>query len=791
MERTRIQAFKELRSLLSEVLASAVADEQVPEAFKSVGNWERLIAQTEQRLEQGWKQRFDADPQRRRKASDGSQLDLVPEEEVGQQLLSERFVNDVSHNVRDPLDQLDRQLAAMSGDGFDDRSANPLAPTAWVEGLRGGIREIHATPAEREWLMERLVALLSARMGYFYYNLTSRQHASGVVVAPRRRAYGRGGMAPGLAGGGGGGQEYRPELVESLVAPLPTGASDGAGDAPVDEGAAVLDRLFGLLSARRGPDAYPMGHGGPAGVAGGDVGMGGYAAPGFGGMPGQVLPPGYMAVPAGAMPMAMPMGGLPMVGVPMGGVPMGMPYPNGAPVGDGLPGGGFAAPMAPVTPWSQADIFSILALMQSNSAGPGLGAGVALGRLQEAISQTAAQLGLQGAAQQAMPAQAQDMLELVSMLFDALLDGRRLDKKARSQLSSLVVPYVRVAMLDRRMFMQGTHPARRVLNQLVEAFETAGPDVPHYGTLRDLGFRTIERVLHEFNDDLALFEQLEADLAGEIDACRKRAELAERRAAKAQDGKERRQAARESVADWLVTAIGRRRIPPALMDFLCGRWQHHHNMVLLREGEAGDGVQANRGLLRDLLRCHDRRELGDAALLRPRLEAVLASSGQPPSAVDDLLAELALAFALQAGDERSASQVAEAEVAQAAALASLTALPKADADAADDEVPVPAVAPESLPADRVEHYANAPIGTWLDFVGDDGRITSSRISWTSPISGKRILSNRRGQRILVASPEELAAMEAEGRLKPRNAEAAFDVALNAIAEKLEAAGAVR
>jgi hypothetical protein len=101
------------------------------------------------------------------------------------------------------------------------------------------------------------------------------------------------------------------------------------------------------------------------------------------------------------------------------------------------------------------------------------------------------------------------------------------------------------------------------------------------------------------------------------------------------------------------------------------------------------------------------------------------------------------------------------------------------------------VAPESLPADRVEHYANAPIGTWLDFVGDDGRITSSRISWTSPISGKRILSNRRGQRILVASPEELAAMEAEGRLKPRNAEAAFDVALNAIAEKLEAAGAVR
>jgi hypothetical protein len=790
MERTRIQAFKELRSLLSEVLASAVAGEDVPEAFKSVGNWERLIAQTEQRLADGWKERFDADPARRRKASEAEQLlDLVPEEEVGQQLLSERFVNEVSHIVRDPLDQLDRQLAAMSGDGFDDRSANPLSPTAWVEGLRGGIRQIEATPSDREWMMERLVALLTARMGYFYSNLTSRLHASGVVVAPGRGGYGRGGPAFVGGGGGAGGQEYRPELVESIVAPLP-GSGDGSLDAPVDEGAAALDRLFGLLSARRGPDAYPMGYGGAMGggigVAGGDGGFGGYGGGGYPGIPGgQMLPPGYVAVPAGAMPMG---------GMPMGGMPMGMPYPPGMPGlpgGDGVGGPGAGMPMAPVTPWSQADIFSILSLMQSNQAGQGMGAGVALGRLQEAMSQTASQLGLQGAVQQAMPAQAQDMLELVSMLFDALLDGRRLDKKARSQLSSLVVPYVRVAMLDRRMFMQGTHPARRVLNQLVEAFETAGPDVPHYSTLRELGFRTIERVLQEFNDDLKLFEQLEADLASEIDACRKRAELAERRAAKAQDGKERREAARESVADWLVTAIGRRRIPPALMDFLCGRWQHHHNMVLLREGEAGDGVQANRGLLRDLLRCHDRGELGDAALLRPRLEAVLASSGQPGSAVDDLLAELALAFALQAGEARTATQVAEADVVQAAALASLVARPASESEALEDEVPVPKVAPEALPRDRVEHYANAPIGTWLDFVGDDGRITSSRISWTSPISGKRILSNRRGQRILVASPEELAAMETEGRLKPRNAEAAFDVALNAIAEKLEAAGAAR
>ena len=766
MERTRIQAFKELRTLLSEVLASAVADEQVPDAFKSVGNWERLIAQTEQRLADGWRERFEADPHSRKKPEGGKELDLVPEEEQLQQVLSERFVNEVSHNVRVPLDQLDRQLAAISGDGYDDRSANPLAPTAWAEGLRGGMRLIDCTPAERDRLMERLVALLTSRMGVFYSGMTARLQASGVVAPMRNGGGGRGYAAASGAGGAGasatqggasGAQSYQGDLVESVSEPLP--GSNPLAQA-MDEGSAMLDRLFGLLSARRGPD--------PCAAS--------WPGVGYPGAQGGAMPTGYLPIPGGE-------GGY-------GPVPgfMAIPSAHGS------------VPTAPVAPWSQADIFSILSLMQANQS-PAAGAAVALPRLQEAMSTTASQLGLRGAAQQAMPGPAQDLLELVSMLFEALLDGRRLDKKARSQLSSLVVPYVRVAMLDRRMFMHSSHPARRVLNQLVEAFETAGPDVPHYKSLRELGFRIIERILQEFNDDLTLFDALESDLAGEIEACRKRADLAERRAAKAEDGRERRQVARESVADWLKLTIGQRRLAPALIDFLCGRWQHHQNMLLLREGEAGEGVQANRSLLRDLLKCHDRRDIGDAASLRPRLEQVMVSSGQSDGAVDDLLAELALAFAVQTSEERNAAKVAGAEsaelaqaaqAAQAAKLSALVALPPSELVSGDEPVLAAVAEPAVLPRDLVERYANAPLGTWLDFVAEDGRISSARITWTSPISGKRILSNRRGQRILVASPEELAAMETEGRLRPRHAEAAFDLALGAIADKLEvAAGTTR
>ena len=768
MERTRIQAFKELRVLLSEVLASAVEDDEVPDAFKSASNWERLIAQTENRLADGWRQRFAGQKLDRRQAP--RPLFLLPDEEHEQQLLSERFVNDVSYQARTTLDQLDRQLAALSGDDGDARSDNPLGPTAWAEGIRGGMQLINCTPEERDWLMERLMPLLTSRIGLFYSALNNRLTSAGVVARPARQM--SVGASPRL-------EEYRPDVVASQSAPLPTGGGEDAAQgeaAPASDGSDALDRLFGLLSARRGGADAGLLTSPDCGGAPGYPPMPGYQpAPGSAGPAGYPLPPGYAPAPGQAFP---------------GGYPGGAVYPPGFAPAPGL------SPPAAVAPWSQGDIFSILSLLQhsyaTGEAGVAGAGGVAsMGRLQEAMSSTASQLGLSGAIQ-AMPAPAHDLLELVSMLFEALLDGRRLDEKARAQLARLIIPYVRVAMLDRRMFMQSSHPARRVLNQLVEAFETAAPEVTHYRPLRELAFNTVERIVGEFADDLKLFDSLEAMLATEIDACRRRAELAEKRAADSQAGKERRLVARVSVAGFLRQAIADKALPSALLEFLTGHWQHHQNIVLLREGEAGESVSLNRGLLRDLLRCSDKGEISDTDALRARLAVVFASSGQGRDAADEFLSELTGELAAMQGRERGAAETADAGTAVVVVRSETIAeiVPEPVAEQAETVVEdlylVPAAPAAALPLEAVERYRQMPIGTWLDFVGEDGRVSSAHISWTSPISGRRILSNRRGQRILVASPEELAEMEQDGRIRPRQSESAFDQAMHTIANKLEA-----
>ena len=222
MEKTRAQALKELRSLLSEVLSTAVASADVPEAFKSVHNWDRLIAQTETRFVEAWRQRFAAGVQRDQPAV----LCLLPEDEQDQQILSERFVNEVLDENREPLDELDQQLAAMSGVQPDQTRENPLGPSAWAEGIRSGVKELNCSPDDRDWLMEQVMPLLADRVGQFYSAMSKQLASAGFAGSRRARARAGQGSAPAseTASGSGG---FSPDLVEPRQ-PASHGLSGGA-----------------------------------------------------------------------------------------------------------------------------------------------------------------------------------------------------------------------------------------------------------------------------------------------------------------------------------------------------------------------------------------------------------------------------------------------------------------------------------------------------------------------------------------------------------------------------------
>jgi hypothetical protein len=728
MERTRVQALRELRNLLSEVLSTAAADEQVPEAFKNMRNWEFLISRTEARLSDAWEKRFEMRKEGK-PAKVERTLELLSDEETDQALASEKFVAEVLLEQAEPLEDLDAQLAAMSGVQSDPTRANPLGPGAWAEGLRSGVKDIECSPDDRDWLMEQIMPLLADRFEQFYAAM-SKQMAN-VGYAPTRRPGQRAAPSP-PKDPAAAAAAVGFEQVEARTGPAQPLLSDGESFSGADAGG-QFDHLLSLISAQR------MGAGGGGGGAGASWVQ-----------------------------------------------------------GDGEAEADAAAP-APKA-WSHEDMMNVLNRLQAGIGHDGAVELASAAGLKKAIRGAAKQAGLGGGVS-AMPEQAQDTLALVSMLFEVLTDDKRLDERARSQLARLIVPYVRVAVLDRRLFMQSNHPARRVLNLLVDALDTAGTEVKHK-TLRELCFASIEKIVTGFNDDLAIFEPIEQALQAETEASNKRAELAEKRAAEAQSARERREEARDQVADFLSEVLFGKRMPNVLLEFLVGPWQHHQNVTLLREGDGSPEVFANQVVVRDLLKASEKNEIADAAKLQAGIAEVLASSGQSAEGAATLVKQLEEEFARAKAalappppakpGEAPAPPPPPANVVvveQAVLKASAAAI--VPAEKTKDAFVAPKPVEAELAVDVVAKYEAMPLGTWIDLVDEeDGKITAAKISFISPISGKRILSNRRGQRCLCASVQELAAMEASGQIKPRHSERAFENAMGAVQTKLAPQAAV-
>jgi len=393
--------------------------------------------------------------------------------------------------------------------------------------------------------------------------------------------------------------------------------------------------------------------------------------------------------------------------------------------------------------------------------------------LKQEMMHSASRIGL-NSDQVRMGRDEEDAVDLVGMLFDVLFDERDFEAQARTLISRLVVPYVKAAVMDRRMFQYKTHPARRLLNSLSEAVEGNKGEGPQERELLHKAEETVDRLVAEFNEDIAIFETLEQELRSFLEQHNRRIELAERRATESQRGQERLEQARALAANELATRVEGKDLPLPVHDFLSRSWTHHLSMIALREGP--DSANWNSALavadtLIDLLPREGKpQRSANSALqnLREPIESVLASSG----------------ITGEAAHETIRGMVSSIE-----ALAAPNPVEKPKIVPAAEVRPQLAIVSDKEKLDYVEgdvdELRGIQIGTWLDLAGDDGKLHPAKLSWVSPISSRLMFVNRRGVRILVASLEELAAMKKKGTLVVREQDQVFDQVLHRVMDRLQ------
>lgn len=380
----------------------------------------------------------------------------------------------------------------------------------------------------------------------------------------------------------------------------------------------------------------------------------------------------------------------------------------------------------------------------------------------------------------------EDAVDLVALLFDVLLDGPQYDADIRRKIGRMLVPYVKVAVQDRRMFLFKEHPARKLLNTVAEACEGNHGEAPQERELLGRVDSTIDRLVAEFNEDVAIFETLEQELRSYMAQHRKRFELAEKRATEAQRGRERLEHARSATNALLAQHRGERVLPAVMNEFLSGYASHHLIQVMLRDGHGSPRYEQAMQAVDDLMLAFDHAELRTPVEELPQLpregfEAILASSGCIGNAADVAIGSLQDALVRLASGER--------------AVDNTTHMPEPQL------VPEPILPPEPEPVLEVvagtdtldfdgavlDRMRKLQVGGWIQLATSADRVEPAKVSWISPISGRLLLVNRRGIRVLVASAEELAAMAKLGKVSLREGDTPFEDAMHQVAGRLQGA----
>ena len=385
----------------------------------------------------------------------------------------------------------------------------------------------------------------------------------------------------------------------------------------------------------------------------------------------------------------------------------------------------------------------------------------------------------------------EDTIDLVGMLFEFILEDRNLPAQMQVLLARLQIPYLKAAILDRKLFAHRQHPARRLLDGLAEAAKGWSAESDRDGRLLEMVKSVVDRLLQEFDDDLGIFERLCAELQNFQDTTSRRAELAEQRVAESTRGREKLEQARRQAAREILTRIDGHTLPPLIHGVLTRAWANYLVLTILRQGEDSpeykDALRFVNDFIASTRPARDDESRRSLRQILPGIERSLrrglTNVAFQDNDIERLLAQLHDYYRQQLGEiAPSAPAPATAEPAPLPIPDSVQPLAASTEELDEEEDAAIEMTPEA--SAELHQVRELRPGTWLEFTTRGDTPERAKLSWISPMSGRYLFVNRRGLKVADYSPHELARALAAGQVQVLDSNALFDRAMDAIVDRL-------
>lgn len=171
-----------------------------------------------------------------------------------------------------------------------------------------------------------------------------------------------------------------------------------------------------------------------------------------------------------------------------------------------------------------------------------------------------------------------DTIDIVSMLFDFILDDPSLSDHIKALIARLQIPLLKVAILDKGFFAKKSHPARQLLNELAYAGSDGMDESnPEDNATYNMVSYVVNRVLMEFEDDTALFATLLDEFTRFVSEEREANRIAEEMLAQS----------KERVASEIQRRVQNNNAPPFIRALLVDAWKDVLTHIFLRDGDKG------------------------------------------------------------------------------------------------------------------------------------------------------------------------------------------------------------
>ena len=365
-----------------------------------------------------------------------------------------------------------------------------------------------------------------------------------------------------------------------------------------------------------------------------------------------------------------------------------------------------------------------------------------------------------------------DTLELMSMLFGQLAGELDSSPGARQLLGPMQVPMLRAALADPNFFVQPDHAGRRLLETLVEAgTRWLGGDDEDPALARQLRALT-RRIAHDFDGNIASFDEARREIEAQTRALSRRAEVAERRHIEAAQGRERLQLARQCARQLIEDRLARGQASGLLRTMLDHTWTDVLSLTLLRSGERSEAFRRRLRVTDQLLRFADTPDADARRELRAEIASGLGQVGIQGPDASQIAQKITRDVGLPDDPEPTApvtspDQVVEAPASRAGEVqvapstpsdselaARLKRRPGSGAAAAEAIRKQPPLTPRTVAA--LDALTALPFGSWLLLLQPDNSLQRRKLAWHSPETGHCLIVNRRGVRCDEHNLRELA-----------------------------------